>query len=123
MRHKIAAIIGIGAMLAAGGACAMTGQLTAKVECSVVGGTKLPAATGGPAGICAAIEKAVVDRSLQARVKVQVQVKSHARLSALIERDGVALPTQELSISDSQLRKSSIDDFARAIAQAVEQAG
>ena len=123
MRHAIAAMFGLAAALSAGSACALSGKPVDLVDCAVIGGEKLPVATGGPAGICAVIAKAISVEAPSVPVKVRVQVKSNSRLTAMIERDGVELPARNFSISDSQLRKSSIEEFARAIAGAVKGAG
>lgn len=97
----------------------MNSQPAVAASCVVEGGDKLPPETGGPAAICATISDALKSEAGAVPVQVRVEVKSNAWLVAHIERDGVALPDQNMAVSDGRLKKSSIDRFARAIAQAV----
>lgn len=123
MKHGATALLAIAATALAGGsACAMSGQ-GAALDCAVINGEKLPVEAGGSAGICTAISEALQASGGAESVKVRVEVKSSTHLVAHIERGGVQLPAQNLAISDSKLRKSSVERFARAIAQAVVQAG
>ena len=101
----------------------MSNDQSAAAECTVTGGEKLPAETGGAAGICAAVKDALETQAGERSVRVQVQVKSNSWLVARIERDGVALPDQSMAVADSKLTKGSVERFARAIAQAVSAGG
>jgi len=96
---------------------------SAAAECTVIGGEKLPQETGGAAGICAAVTEALKAQPGERSVRVQIQVKSNSWLVARIERDGAALPEQNMAVADSKLTKGSVERFARAIAQAVSTAG
>lgn len=101
----------------------MSNDQSAVAECTVAGGEKLPPETGGAAGICAAVKEALGAQAGERSVRVQVQVKSNSWLVARIERDGVALPDQNMAVADSKLTKGSVERFARAIAQAVSAGG
>ncbi len=92
-------------------------------DCVVVNGEKLPPETGGPAELCAAIKAALDAQGGDRAVQVEIRVKSNSWIVAHIERDGMALSDQNLAIADGKLKKSSIERFARAIAQAVSTAG
>lgn len=119
----IALIVASSFALGGGSACAMSKDQSAVPECIVTGGEKLPAATGGAAGICAAVNEALNTLPAGQSVRVQIQVKSHSWLVARIERDGALLPEQNMAVADSKLTKGSVERFARAIAQAVSTAG
>ncbi|HET7710282.1 MAG TPA: hypothetical protein VFK50_12255 [Sphingomicrobium sp.] len=122
MKLSAAAFIALASVAWAGGsACAMNSEPVAAADCVVEGGEKLPPETGGAAAICAAIKDAL--KSEAGTIQVRVDVKSNAWLVARIERDGIALPDQNMAVSDGKLGKGSIERFARAIAQAVATAG
>lgn len=120
MQLGIAAFIGLYLVAGAGGsACAMNSEPAATVHCVVEGGEKLPPDTGGATAVCAVIANELKTQTGGVAVQVRVEVKSGSWLVARITRDGVDLPDQNMAVSDGRLRKSSIDRFARAIAQAV----
>ena len=124
MGYGFATIIALVSVASAGGsACAMSMDQSAATECTVIGGEKLPQETGGAAGICAAVKEALKAQPGGRSVRVQIQVKSNSWLVARIERDGTALPEQNMAIADSKLTKGSVERFARAIAQAVSTSG
>ena len=86
--------------------------------CRVVGGAKLPAASGGADALCAAIEKAA-----QARFSVEVRVLSpHSLAADVIMADGRSLPEQRLDISDRELSSKSFEWFAQNLAAEVAKA-
>lgn len=88
-------------------------QLT---NCTVVGGDKLPADAGGPAQLCAAIERAAATGAPHARFSVEVRVLSESSLSAtLTTADGRILPEQRFATSDRNLTRSSLERFAKAL--------
>ena len=93
-------------------------------KCQVVGGDKLPAATGGPKLICEAIDSAARDLAPRKRFAVQVRVQSPSLMSAVVTlTDGRKLPEQNIAVSDSTLNRRSIERFAEAIARQVAGAG
>ena len=116
MRGKLTAIIAavtIGAIN--GSACAMNSPPSKPPTCSVVGGEKLPASSGGTGSLCAAIERAA-----GSAFKVRVRVLSRSSLAATVTTtDGRTLPEQRLDVSDAGLSKGSFDRFARNLAAEV----
>lgn len=120
MRGKLATFI---LVLAAGvvpaGALAMSAPIT---HCRVLGGEKLPAATGGAKAVCAAVEKAVAARAPNIRYSAEVKVQSPSRLAATLVVNGRALPEQKFGVMDRELGEGSIKRFANSIAAEVAKA-
>lgn len=86
------------------------------VECRVVGGEKLPAETGGPDALCAAIMRAAEAQVPARKFRVEVRVLTAASLAAtLTTADGTILPEQKFAISDRSLTKGSLDRFANSL--------
>ena len=93
-------------------------------RCRVTGVDKLPAEVGGAAGICAAIQQAAAADAPDAAYSVEVRIASSTRLSAVVTMDDSrVLPERTLAISDSNLRKSSIERFAKGLAAEIAKAG
>jgi hypothetical protein len=88
--------------------------------CRVIGGEKLPGDSGGPTGICSAVERAIASTAPTLKVSVEVRVLSNSALSAAIVANGRKLPDQHFAISDRVLNRGAIDRFAQAIAQAAK---
>lgn len=86
-------------------------------RCHVVGGEKLPASTGGAAGICAAVERAMASSAPTVKYEVEVRVLSASALSATIMAKGKTLPKQDFAVSDRNLNPRAIQRFAEAIAE------
>ena len=120
MREGWAGLVGAaGLVLASAGACAMTGA-PAAARCVVVGGEKLPAALGGAAGVCSAIERAVARAAPGVSYRVEVAVPRPFMLSArVVLGDGRRLPEQRLTVSDRPLSPAMVERFAERIAAAV----
>lgn len=90
------------------------------VDCRVIGGDKLPAETGGPDALCAAITRAAAIGAPASRFSVEVRVLSNSSLAATLKTaDGKTLPEQRFAISDRNLTKGSLDRFAKALVGAV----
>lgn len=103
-----------------GSACAMNSPSLQKVDCRVIGGDKLPAETGGPDALCAAISRAAASGAPASRFSVEVRVLSNSSLAATLKTaDGKTLPEQRFAISDRNLTKGSLDRFAKALVGAV----
>ena len=119
MRYSMAIIACVTAGLANGSACAMSKDERPMVDCTVSGSAKLVAETG-PDAICQAVRSALAGYS--GAVRVRVSVESPYALRAAIEANGVTLPVENLSISDSKLNRKAIDRFAKRIAEVVTQA-
>ena len=118
-----ASIVALALASVSGSACAKERPVTESNGCRVTGAEKLPAEIGGAAGICAAIKRAAAAEAAGDKFAVEVRVLSATRLSAKITlKDGRALPERHLAISDSKMRKSSIDRFAKGIAAEVAKA-
>ena len=98
----------------------MTSPRHPNVECTVVGGAKLPAASGGSDALCAAIAQAAEAAFPGKPFKVEVQVQGSSTLRAtLTAGDGTVLPERRYSVSDQSLSKESFERFARALVGAV----
>lgn len=91
-----------------------------QVDCRVIGGEKLPAETGGPDALCAAITRAAAIGAPARRFSVEVRVLGNSSLAATLKTaDGKTLPEQRFAISDRSLTKGSVDRFAKALVDAV----
>ena len=88
-------------------------------HCRVIDSDKLPATSGGPLALCAAIERAVAAQSPGNAFKAEVRVLSSARLSASMTREGKRLPDQQFASMDRELRDDSFERFAAAIADQI----
>ncbi len=92
-------------------------------RCIVEGGIKLPAETGGTAGLCTAIMTAAAEQSGGLPASVEVRVLSASSLSAIVKlADGTVLPEQKMAVSDRELTRGSIERFAAAIAAEIGRA-
>ena len=109
-----AGILLVAAAFLGGNACAMSAPH--HPHCRVTDGDKLPAGSGGPDALCAAIEQAVKDRAPNAAFSAEVTVLSSSMLAATLTADGRKLPEQKFAIMDRQLDHSSFERFARALA-------
>lgn len=90
---------------------------SSKVDCRVLGGDKLPAATGGSDEICAAIRKAAAEQAPDRSFSVEVRVIGASILTATVTTgDGTTLPEQTMRVIDRSLSKSSFERFANALA-------
>lgn len=105
---------------AAGIAACAPAMSTPASPCRVTGGEKLPPDSGGAAGICAAVERAIAATAPTLQVSVEVRVLSNSALSASIVTNGRKLPDQNFAISDRALNRGAIERFAQAIAQAAK---
>lgn len=98
----------------------MTTPRNAPEPCRVVGGGKLPAESGGPSALCAAVTRAAAARAPGVRYQVEVRVLSPSRLAATVTTgDGRKLPDLNHAISDSNLTGESLERFAKAIAEEI----
>ena len=87
-------------------------------DCRVVGGAKLPAASGGADALCAAITKAAEAAAPGGRWSVEVRVLGNSALAAtLTTADGRKLPEQRFAVSDRTLSKASFERFAKSLAR------
>lgn len=89
----------------------------AERHCRVIGAEKFVSASGGAEVICAAIEKAVTARMPGMSYTAQVRVLSRSALAANVVANGRTLPEQNMSVSDRDLSPSSIESFARSLAE------
>ena len=118
MFDRILAILALAACAAPGGAAAMSE--TAR-PCHLIGGEKLPAAIGASA-ICDVIEKAIAVQAPGMNYTAEVKILSHSAMKATVRSNGRQLADQQLSVMDRQLNASSIERFARALAEEVAKA-
>jgi hypothetical protein len=91
----------------------------AQGPCRVTGAEKLPAEAGGPAAICAAVERAVTAQAPNVRYRVEVRVLSRTALAANLETAGRKLPELRFSVSDRELNPQAIGHFADSVADAL----
>jgi hypothetical protein len=94
----------------------------APVSCRVVQGEKLPAEVGGPAAVCASIERAIATRAPQVRYSAEVRILSQSSLAVNLTVDGHKLAEQHYSIMDRNLNPGTIKRFAEAIGEEVAKA-
>lgn len=93
------------------------------IDCRVVGGDKMPAETGGPEALCAAIKRAAAAETPARKFSVEVRVLGSSSLAAtLTTADGTILPEQKFAVSDRSLSKGSLDRFAKALVGEVARA-
>ena len=118
MREKIAAVtIIVGLAFASGSAGTMNDPGRAPPRCLVIGGEKLPPASGGSEALCAAIEQAVLARAPGVAFSAEVRVVSSSMLVAtLTTAGGRKLSEQRYAVMDRAITKSSFQRFAEAIA-------
>jgi hypothetical protein len=123
MRSRLtASIVALALASVSGSACAMDRPMNDQERCRVTGADKLPAEIGGAPGICAAIERAAASAG-DMNFAVDVRVISPARLAATVTMsDGRVLPERHMAVSDSKLRKSSLERFARGLAAEIAKA-
>ena len=97
-------------------ACAMSSPNSQSPTCRVLDGDKLPAGSGGPDALCAAIERAVSARAPGVAYTAEVRVLSSTRLAAALTREGRKLPDQKFASMDRDLSGDSFERFAETIA-------
>jgi hypothetical protein len=87
--------------------------------CRVIGGEKLPAATGGPTEVCAAFARAIAAHAPKLRYTAEVRVLSKSGLAVKVVANGRTVADQRFSIMDKDLNAASIQRFAETIAAQV----
>ena len=95
---------------------------SSSLRCQVVGGEKLPAASGGSKAVCAEIERAVAELAPGTHYRADVIVLSKSRLAATLVVNGRTLPEQKFAIMDSDLNAGAIQRFAHSLAAEVAKA-
>lgn len=111
-------ILALAAALVSTGACAMSdSHQGAQASCRVISGHKFVTAAGGAAAICEAIEKAFAARVPNMSYTAEVRVLSKSAVAADVVVNGRKLPEQNMSVSDRDLSASSIERFARSLAE------
>jgi len=119
MRHFTTGLL---LLLAAAAANGHAGAVSSHDRCIVIGGEKLPAASGGPKQLCEAIESAIATAAPHAAYRAQIIVVSPAKLSATLVVGGRTLPEQKFAIMDRQLNRGAIERFAHSLAEQVAKA-
>lgn len=115
----VAAILLGSTSVAATGAAMMSAPKQTQTPCRVTGGDKLPAETGGPGAICAAVVRAVAAQAPNIRYSAEIRVVSKSSLAADLTVNGKALPEQRFSVSDRNLNALAIEHFANGVAAAL----
>ena len=125
MREGLASFaIAVALGSATSSACAMNAPQDKAMGCSVVGGEKLPAESGGADALCKAIAAAVAEQAPGLEYSVEVHVLPQSRLSASVRlQDGRKLADQKFASMDRPLSSASFQRFAAAIASEVAKAG
>ena len=100
----------------------MTAEASGKAQCTVIGGDKLPAESGGADGVCNAIRSALAKAAPGASVSVEVRVLTPSMLATMLVVEGEALPEQKFAVMDRNLNSRSIERFAQSIATKVAKA-
>jgi len=99
------------------GAFAMGQSDMTTSNCRITGAEKLPAESGGSKVLCDAIDAAALAHVPGVHFTVDVRVLSSSMLAAVVTlNDGRKLPEQKIAVSDSALKRHSIERFADAIA-------
>ena len=92
-------------------------------HCRVIAGEKLlPASSGGPEAICAAIEAGVNEKAPNAHYTAEVKVLRKSMLATTIVVNGRTLPEQNFAVMDRDLNPTSIKRFAESIAAKIADA-
>ena len=104
-------------------ACAPAMSAPQDRPCRVLNGEKLPPESGGAAGLCSAIERAMAARAPKIRYTAEVRVLSKSALAALVVANGKPLPEQQFAVSDRNLNPGSIKRFAEGLADEVAKIG
>jgi hypothetical protein len=107
------------ALLLAAAVTMPVSAMSASRHCTVVEGDKLPAGTGGPNGLCAAVERAIASAAPNVRYTAEIRVISPSRLAATLVVNGQTLPQQNFAIMDSKLNSGAIGRFANSLAAEV----
>jgi hypothetical protein len=93
-------------------------------RCAVIGGEKLPAASGGSAALCRAIVHAAAARGLKSKFTVSVHVGKRSMLMADVTlANGARLPTLHHAEMDRAIGRDTLDRFGRAVADHVASGG
>src|SRR5215218_3613460 len=101
-----------------GSACAMSDPR----PCQVIGGENLPGGVGNAIAVCEVIERAIAAQAPNVRYRAEVQILSRSMLRATVVSEGRKLAEQKLAVMDRDLNASSIERFARALADEVAKA-
>ncbi len=100
----------------------MSAPPTSSPRCTVVDGERLPAASGGSAALCAAIERAISERVPGTVFTAEVRVLPRSMLAATLTVNGRELPEHKFASMDRELDKSSFARFAQSLAESLAQA-
>ena len=102
--------------MAGSGAFGMTGPAAPSERCEVTNGGKLPAASGGSAALCAAIQQAAEARGKHGTFTVRVSVGPRSSLTAFVTlSDGRSLPPLHMAIMDRAIGKTALERFGAAV--------
>lgn len=92
-------------------------------RCAVLNEHLLPAASGGRAALCAAIEQATAARGLAGSYSVKVVVGTRSRLTADVTLGGGdALPAVSMVEMDRPIGKTTLKRFGEAVANHIASA-
>lgn len=95
-----------------------------KIECDVVNGEDLPAASGGAAALCRAIDDGATRRGLDQAFAIRVTVERHSVLAGDVTlADGRRLPDVRVADMDRPISGDMFMRFGLAVADHVGGAG
>ena len=115
-------MLAVAIFVSAAEACAMNEAVSGGARCTVTGGTKLLAETGGAEAMCQAIRDALAKSAPEASVSVNVRVLTSSMLAATLVVEDRVLPDQKFAVMDRKLDRGSIERFASSIATKVAKA-
>jgi hypothetical protein len=119
MRSSLASFTFLISALGSTTVAAMSAHSGPLGHCHVVGGDKLPAASGGSAALCAELERAAAKMAPGVAYSAEIKVLSKSRLSASLVVNGRALSDQHFAIMDSELNAGAIQRFAASLGDAI----
>jgi hypothetical protein len=123
MRDSFARLVLLLAALAPASTAAMSAPgPTPLGGCHVIGGEKLPAASGGSRALCAEVERAIARLAPTVQYRAEIKVLSPSRLAAGLVVNGRDLPEQKFAIMDSDLNPGAIQRFAHSLATEIAKA-
>lgn len=109
-------VVALALAMAGSSALGMTPPAAHPGQCQVSNGGKLPAASGGSAALCDAIQQAAEARGKHGTFTVRVSVGPRSSLTAFVTlSDGRSLPPLHMAIMDRAIGKTALERFGAAV--------
>ncbi|MEO5772713.1 MAG: hypothetical protein ABIQ32_01165 [Sphingomicrobium sp.] len=110
--------LAVGLVAIAAGACAMSVPHDSALRCRVTAGAKLLAPAGGPAALCAAVERALAPKLAAAATNIELRVGSRSMFTAAVSQaGGKPLPEFHFTEADRAMSAKTFETFAAALAR------